>query len=271
MANKPLVSVVIPTYNAEEFIQPSLNSILNQTYTNLEVIVIDDCSTDRTVERVCEISRADKRVRVLKNDHNLGIGGNRNKGIQEAKGKYICWQDADDISLPDRIESQVIFLEARPRVGIVGGYITFFSGAADGVTRRYAEDDRTLRKNIFKYNPVAQPACMVRRECFDRVGGYNQNLRLSEDLEMQFRIGEQYEFGNIQQVVLKYRQSPGSLTAANLKKMELATLSIRKRYRKNQAYRFDFSDLLYNVAQLASMSMPRVVRMAVFGFIRGDK
>lgn len=267
---KNLVSVIIPAYNAGEYVGEAIKSIQSQTYKDLEIIVIDDCSKDNTVDIVNEMAKKDNRINLLKNKENLGIGGNRNKGIEVAKGEYICWQDADDISLPQRIERQVEFLESHPDVGVVGGFIQFFSAHGDGATRRYAVDDSMLRATIFRYNPVAQPASMMRAECFDTVGGYDPKYRVSEDLDMLFRIGEHYQFGNVQDIVLRYRQTEGSLTASNLKAMEKATLTIRAHYSRSKAYHFGFADRLYNLAQKLSMSMPSSLRMYVFKKIRGD-
>jgi len=271
MSNKkPLVSVVIPVYNAALYVEESLRSIINQTYNNLEILVIDDCSKDDSVKIVENIAKTDPRVRLIKNKSNLGIGGNRDKGIKNSKGKYICWQDADDVSLPDRIEQQVDFLENHPKVGVVGGFITFFDVNGPSTTRKYAEDDQSLRGAIFKYNPVAQPASMARAECYKMVGGYDPHYRLSEDLEMLFRIGERYAFGNIQKVVLMYRQTESSLTASNLKNMEKATLEIRKRYSQSKAYDYSPGDALFNKLQSISMMMPFSLRMRLFKLIRGD-
>ena len=267
---KPLVSVIVPAYNAAAYIEEALMSVIKQTYANLEILVIDDCSTDGTLEIVRRIAKLDSRIKVLKNKHNLGIGANRDKGLKNTRGEFICWQDADDISLPNRVALQVDFLNKHPKVGVVGGFMTFFSDKGDLTTRRYKQDDASLRRTIFKYNPVSQPACMMRRECFAKVGGYDPAYRLSEDLEMQFRIGEHYEFGNVQQVVLKYRQTQSSLTASNLRAMELATLSIRKKYAKSSAYHYSLFDVIYNSAQRVSMFMPTKLRMFLFKIIRGD-
>jgi len=270
MSRNPLVSVVVPAYNAAAYIEEALMSVVEQTYTNLEILVIDDCSTDRTLEIVKRIAKGDSRIRILENKHNLGIGGNRDKGVKNSCGEFICWQDADDISLPNRVSLQVDFLNKHPRVGVVGGFMTFFSEKGELTTRRYEQDDASLRRTIFRYNPVSQPASMMRRECFAKVGGYDPSYRLSEDLEMQFRIGEFYEFGNVQEVVLKYRQTQGSLTASNLRAMEIATLSIRKKYANSSAYHYSFLDAMYNTAQRASMFMPPKLRMFIFKIIRGD-
>ncbi|MEO5690812.1 MAG: glycosyltransferase [Candidatus Saccharimonadales bacterium] len=270
MKKNPLVSVIIPAYNAESYIKIAIDSIQDQTYKNLEIIVIDDKSTDNTLSIANQLAEKDERIKLIKNTTNIGIGGNRNKGIEKSNGDYICWQDADDISRPDRIQNQVDYLESHPEVGMVGGFITFFEDEHEGKTRRYAEDDQTLRYNIFKYNPVAQPACMVRRACYERVGLYDSSLRVSEDLDMIFRIGEKFKFGNIQEVVIKYRQTSGSLTSSNLKEMEKVTLMLRDKYRYSDSYHFSFFDVLYNTAQRWSLCMPNSLRMRIFQLIRGD-
>ncbi len=270
MKKNPLVSVIIPAYNAESYIKIAIDSIQGQTYKNLEIIVIDDKSTDNTSSIVSTIAKKDERIKLIKNETNIGIGGNRNKGIEKSNGDYICWQDADDISLPDRIQKQVDYLESHPEVGVVGGFITFFEDEYESKTRRYAEDDHTLRSNIFKYNPVAQPACMVRKACYKSVGLYDSSLRVSEDLDMMFRIGEKFKFGNLQEVVIKYRQSSGSLTSSNLKQMEKVTLMLRDKYRYSDSYHFSFLDMLYNAAQRGSLHMPNSLRMKIFQLIRGD-
>ena len=173
--------------------------------------------------------------------------------------------------MPDRIEKQLAFLEEHPGVGVVGGFIQFFDETGDGVIRTYAESDRELRAKIFRYNPVAQPASMFRRECFEKVGYYDPTLLVDEDLDMFFRVGEVYEFGNVQQVVLKYRQSTTSLTASRLREMEVVALKLRQKYRKSDKYNYTMADALFNMAQRATMFIPSKIRIELFKIIRGDK
>lgn len=271
-ASRIRVSVVIPAYNAQDYISDAIEGIIGQTYKDIEIIIIDDASIDRTAEIIREYASRDSRIHIYTNESNLGIGANRTKGIELARGEYICWQDADDISLPDRIDLQVAYLDANPKVGVVGGFMQFFDEDGDGPIRSYCEFDRDLRKTIFRYNPVAQPASMVRRSCYDKVGGYDARLTVDEDLEMLFRIGEQYEFANIQKVVLRYRQLDSSLTRSNLKRMELGTLALRRKYARHQAYRFSFIDAVFNSLQYVSLwLMPTGFRMWLFHVIRGDK
>ena len=267
----PLVSVVIPAYNCADYIGDAINSILSQTYPNVEIIIIDDASTDETLSIVNNFAKKDNRIQVYSNKNNLGIGANRNYGIKLSKGEYICWQDADDISLPLRIEHQVEHLLEHPEVGVVGGYIQFFGPNQKKVVRKYEQDDIDLRAMIFRYNPVAQPASMFRTEVYESVGYYDSNLRVSEDLEMFFRLGEKYKFGNVQEIVLMYRQVQSSLTRTNLKKMEKESLRLRRYYSDNKAYKFTIVDSLYNQFQQMSMFIPALLRIRIFALMRGDK
>lgn len=265
----PRVSVIIPAFNAQNVIAESLKSILNQTYGAIECIVIDDCSTDRTWQILQEFAASDTRVRIYQNQNNLGVGGNRNKGIGLAKGEFICWQDADDIALPDRIALQLRYLQENPQVGVVGGYLQFFGTNVKESIRKYPEHDRELRKIIFKFNPIAQPAMMCRAECFRAVGLYNEKYRVDEDLDMLFRLGEKYEFANVQQVVIRYRQDEKSLTGANLKHMELMTIRLRKLYAGSPAYKPTMFDYAYNLVQYLSIFIiPPKLKIRLFNLLR---
>ena len=123
----PLISVIMPCYNREKYIVEAIESILNQTYTNFEFIIIDDCSTDNTFEIVKEYAKKDNRILALKKDKNYCYVHSLNKGIEIAKGKYIARMDDDDISLPERFEKQVEFLEKNEDIIALGTFIEIFS------------------------------------------------------------------------------------------------------------------------------------------------
>lgn len=272
MSNSPKVSVITPAYNAEKYIEESVESILNQTFTDFELIVIDDCSTDKTWEIIQKYAGKDKRVVAVKNEKNLGIAGNRNKGLSLARGEYIVWQDADDISLPGRIEKQYMFLESHLDTGIVGGFLQFFSddGTSSGV-RKYHADDADLRKRIFRYSPVAQPASMIRKRCLNEVGEYDLKYPPAEDIDMSFRVGMRHKFANLQEVVLKYREHPNSATFTRLKKIELSTMEIRRKYSKGFGYKMTVFDIVYNIAQFISIFIvPPRVKIWLFDKIRNN-
>ena len=265
----PLVSVIMPAYNAEKYIGEAIESILNQTFTDYEFIILDDASTDSTWEIIQNYAKQDARILPVKNEKNLYIAENRNKGLSLAKGKYIVWQDADDISLPTRIEKQVTLMENNPSVGICGAYIQSFNGTGMLDIRRYAQNDADLRKNIFKFSPVAQPVAIVRKDAVDEVGYFNPNYPPAEDIDMSFRIGEFYDFANIPEVLLKYREHPNSATHVKLKKQIKATLEVRRKYINNPKYKFTFSDYIAYGFSVLMEVIPPSITLPVFKVVRG--
>lgn len=258
--SNPLVSVIIPAYNAQLYLAEALQSILKQTYEDFEVIILDDASTDGTLVIANHFRLEDSRIQVISNETNLHIAGNRNKGIALAKGKYIIWQDADDISLPSRIEKLVNLMESDELLGIAGSNLQVFDETGDKEVRTYATGDADLRKNLFKYSPVAQPAAIVRKECFDVVGGYNESYLSAEDLDMAFRIGCRYKFGNINEILLRYRLSSTNQTYNHTKKMIVTTLSIRRKYAKGTCYKMSTTDYVaYCLTYLSQFMPPRLM------------
>lgn len=269
-ATRPL-SVVIPAYNASRVLPEAIDSILGQSFGDFEVIVIDDCSTDGTWDVIQDYARRDSRVLPHRNEKNLGIAGNRNKGVSLCRGKYLAWQDADDVSLPDRLRTQFEFLESHPEVGIVGGYIELFRGDKVLGVRKYPADDESLRRCIFRYSPIAQPAAMVRVEALRKAGEYNLRYPPAEDIDMTFRIGEHFKLANLEQIVVRYRESDTSATFTRLRKMELSTLEIRRRHSRSRAYRMTLGDRLYNAAHFFSVwTVPPRLKIRLFNLWRNS-
>jgi glycosyltransferase involved in cell wall biosynthesis len=263
------ISVVMPAFNAELYIAESIQSILEQSFDDFELIIIDDASTDRTLEILNKYVKKDSRIRVFSNEKNLGIAGNRNLGVSLALGKYLAWQDADDIALPYRLEQQYQFLEAHPEVGIVGGYLELFSGNNIRGVRRYAEGDFALRKSMFKYSPIAQPAAMIRKDILDRAGIYDLSYPPAEDLDMTFRIGMLSKLANIPKILIRYRVSATSATGKNLKTMELNTLRIRRKYLFRVPYQASTIDIAYNLAHFLSIYLvPGKWKIKLFSLLR---
>ncbi len=250
----PLVSVLMPAYNAEKYIAEAIESILNQTYKNFELIIIDDASTDNTFD----ISQRfkDKRVILIRNEKNLYIADNRNKALSFAQGKYIVWQDADDISYSYRLEKQVAFMEEHLEIGICGGYLDSFISEKVIDTRKYFSDDQNLRAKIFKQSPVAQPSAIIRKECFQKVGLYNIKYPPAEDLDMSFRIGTYYKFANLQVSLIKYREHTNSATFHKLRIIIINTLKIRFNNISNKAYKFTLFDFVYQIITLVALFFP---------------
>lgn len=266
------ISVLMPAYNAAPYIAEAIHSILNQTFADFELIVIDDCSTDKTYQIVSELALFDSRIKVIKNAINLGIAGNRNKALSLARGKYIAWQDADDVSFPERLTLQYEFLERNSKVGIVGASLELFTDNQVLGYRHYPLTDELIRRTIFRYSPITQPAAMIRTDVLHQVGIYDLALPPAEDLDMTFRIGQLYQLGNVDQVLVRYRISETSATAVAQRRMEVNTLKIRFKYAKSGSYKVVLSDVIFNVAHLISLwFVPAGVKRWIFTKLRDEK
>lgn len=228
----PLISVIVPAYNAENFIGETLNSVLSQTYRNIEVLVVDDGSQDRTPEIVKAFVQKDERV-ILLQQTNAGVAAARNLAIQISRGEYIAPLDADDIWYPEKLEKQVqCFLEADESVGLVyawsvsideEGKIFWHSKTVKLDRINYVEGDvfTALVYSNFISNASVP---LIRRTCLDRVGGYNdqlkaQNAQGCEDWDLSLRIAEFYQFRVVPEFLIGYRQVIGSM-GSNCKAME---------------------------------------------------
>ncbi len=266
---KPLVTVLMPAYNADRYIAEAIESILDQTFRDFEFIICDDGSTDRTWQIIQDHAIKDNRIKQIKNEKNLGIVGSRNMLISVAMGDYIAWQDADDISMQYRLERQYEFMEGHHEVAILGGWLQFFNEKGNWSIRKYATADAQLRRTIFRYSPVAQPGSMIRKKCLDAVGTYDLNRPVAEDLDMSFRLGVKYKFANLPEVVLMYRENDSSSTFTRLKALELNTIEIRKKYSRGCGYTMSLTDKIYNLVHYISIFLvsPRV-KIKLFSFMR---
>lgn len=272
-SKNPLVSVVMPAYNAEKYIAEAIESILNQTYKNFEFIIVNDGSTDNTLNIIKKYAKKDKRIKVISNETNMGIAKTRNNYLKIVKGKYIATQDADDISLPIRISEQVKYLESHPKVGVVGAFIEIFEDSTEKVIgiRKYNEKDEDLRRTVFFYSPIAQPTSMIRKEAFDILGHYDAEYPPAEDLDLWFRIGSKYQFANIQKILLKYRYNPNSATGSKTKLMEQLTLKIREKNYNNPAYKLTLFARVFNLLHKISLYIiPSKFKLWLFNRIRDN-
>jgi len=189
------VSVIITAYNEEKKIERSVCSILNQTYKEIELIIINDGSTDRTIDVINKF--CDPRIHVV-NRENLGRIKSLNEGLKIAKGEYIAINDADDYSELDRIEKQVRYLDSNDDVGVLGtSYFRIDSIRGEKYIRHYPTEDYAIKRDMCKYIPICQGTVMYRRNLIINAGGYNENFEDIEDLELWIRVGRQTKFANL--------------------------------------------------------------------------
>lgn len=161
MNKNPKVTVLMPVYNGEEYLREAIESILFQSFGNFEFLIIDDGSTDDSINIIA--SYTDPRIRVITNGENIGIARALNKGIELARGKYIARMDSDDISLPKRFEKQVDFLDKNPEIGIVGSWIKTFGGRKTIILAHPCNPEMVRIFFLFD-SPLAHPTVMMRRE-----------------------------------------------------------------------------------------------------------
>lgn len=267
------ISVVMPVYNAEAFLEEAIESILAQTFTDFEFVIVDDASTDHSLEIIQKYLELDQRIILLNNEKNLGIAGTRTKGTKYATGKFVAVADADDISFPTRFEKQHAYLESHSECGVVGAFIQLFNSETGKILgfRKYYEDDKRLRKRIFLYSPIAQPVSMIRRDVFENLGYYDPKYPPAEDLDLWFRIGTKYKFANLQEILLKYRVTKNSATISRIQTMETMSLEIRRKYSQGYNYSMTLKDKIFNQSLRMTGFVPYKTKMWIFSLIRDER
>jgi glycosyltransferase involved in cell wall biosynthesis len=198
-----LVTVLLPVYNAEKYLKESLNSILNQTYQNIEILLINDASTDRTEELIKNYT--DSRIRVIHNETNIGLAATLNKGISLANGKYIARMDADDISYRERLERQVKYLEENPSVGVLGTSIKYFGQSK--FLNKFPECHESCKTHLLFNVCCGHPTVIYRKSIFaSKPRWYKEELRqYSEEYDLYLNLIDVAKFANLPEVLLKYR------------------------------------------------------------------
>jgi len=193
-----LISVLMPVFNVEKYVEEALNSILSQTYTNLEVIVIDDGSVDKTADIVQGLALNDPRIRFLKNPSNLKIARSLNRGLSVASGSYIARMDGDDISMPDRIERFLKHLENNPDLELVGCSVVSIDSEGNELGRtKYPGSMAAIEKTLALQSPVAH-IWLAKRQLYDRLQGY-RDMPGVEDYDFLLRaMSSNSKFENIQ-------------------------------------------------------------------------
>jgi len=208
MQSNPLVSIIIPVHNGEKYLKESIESCLNQDYSPLEIIVVDDKSEDNTLEILSEYQKKSNILKVISVEKQNGLGNVINIGVKNSNGKYIARMDADDIMCPDRIKKQAEYMEKNPNCVAVGGQIDIIDEKSNNIGHReYALEDSRLKRNRFLFQPFAHPAVMLRRKTLEEVGLYPEDMWKTEDVKLFLTLSTKGEFANLPDTVLKYRMT----------------------------------------------------------------
>lgn len=211
MVAPPLVSVLMSVYNGEEELTASLDSILSQTLQELELIVVDDGSTDRTGELLAACS--DPRLQVI-TQANSGLTLALNRAALQAQGRYLARMDVGDYSLPQRLERQVDFLEQHPEIAGCGSCTAWIDSRGEVIgTSQVVTTPAAIRRGLLKMNLLSHGSVMIRRVLFQALGGYRPFFRFAQDYDLWLRISEQYRLTNLVEVLYQWQIAPGAISA----------------------------------------------------------
>lgn len=212
MNMSPAVTILMSVYNGDKYLREAIDSILNQTFNDFEFIIINDASTDKTKDILD--SYEDKRIKIINNTENIGLTKSLNIGIKSSNGRYIARMDADDISLPERLETEKRFLDQNKNIGMVGTYYYFISSDGKIIeTITLPTDNKELQEKLIEQNQFGHGTVMFRSECIYKIGPYREEFKYSQDYDFWLRISEVYEIANIPIPLYKWRLNKGSISA----------------------------------------------------------
>ena len=245
--NAPQISVVLTTYNRSKCLARAINSILNQTLTNFELVIINDGSTDDTRKVLADYAKKDERIKVY-HQRNSGLAQARNAGVRQAKGAYIAFMDDDDYSLPKRLEEQLYFLQRHAQFAACICHYQHVRKINDKIANKSSceprNEDMVYNKERLKNIPVIiyplSPITMITKEAFQSCGGYRPFFKITEDLDFTLRFQEKFRFGVVPKLLYEYTTPSnnwgGNMTTAGPTQMLKYQLVcyISAWYRRNQ-------------------------------------
>lgn len=210
---QPKVSVIMNVYNGSSFLEDAIQSVLSQTFTNFELVIVNDGSTDQTGQ-ILDIHKCNSRVVIVTNPVNKGIAASKNIAIRKSKGEYIALMDADDISEPDRLQKQMDYLDSHPDIGVVGAWSRVINDKGELLSEvmRPESDSVIVLWMLLRHCAMNQPTIMLRRNLVIQAGGYNEKLSVSEDYEMWTRLASITKLSNIPEYLVRYRQHDNNIS-----------------------------------------------------------
>ncbi|MDO8575677.1 MAG: glycosyltransferase [bacterium] len=239
----PKVSVIIPAYNRAKYISKAIESVLNQSFKDFEIILIDDGSKDETAEIAYKYIN-DPRLKITLNDKNRGISYSRNRGLSLSKGEYIAMLDSDDVWIDsDKLAKQVKFLSENENHALVGTQVTLIDDNGKFIKNLelYSTSDESIRENMLLRNQFAQSSILIRKRAVLESGNYDENLRVWEDYDLWLKIGSKensranrkWQFANLPDFSLGYRVHEGSISNQKKTENNKLLLKIIRKYKDN--------------------------------------
>lgn len=230
----PKISIITITYNRARFLPEAIESVLAQSFTDWELLIIDDASTDDTSEVAGRYASIDQRIKYYKNQENLKISRSRNRGLELSKGDYVAVLDSDDIWRDkDKLQKQYDYLVGHPACGLIGGGVVVIDERGKEM-RRYLNEqgDESIRKKLLIKNQFAQSSVMYPRQAVLDLGKYDVELSGIEDYDLWMRVGAKYELANLDSYVLSYRLHGGNVSVTDRARLMERNLFLIKKYKE---------------------------------------
>lgn len=225
-SDSPKVTVLMPVYNGEKYLEKAIESILNQTFRDFEFIIVDDGSTDSTSSIIACYQQKDARIRIY-NQENRGLVASLNVGCQLSRGKYIARMDADDVSLPERLAKQVAYLDAHPEVGVLGGWMEVIDESGGPQNKvRVPTTPSLIKWSLLFGCPVVHPSVMMRRDIIEPLGFYRPEALHAEDYDLWARACFTTQIANIPEILVRHRVWQGGSTTRHSEAIEQYTVRV---------------------------------------------
>lgn len=252
-----MVSIILPTYNGSKYIRESIESILQQTYENWELIIIDDCSKDDTPQIIAEYAKLDKRIRVYRNENNLRLPASLNKGFSLSKGDFLTWTSDDNKYKPNAIEVLQSKLKQNTNLGLVFSAMDYIDSA--GKVRDVSQ--RVENKNEIYYKNIVMASFMYTRKAYEKTGDYDTKRFLVEDYDYWLRIVENFDFDYIEESLYFYRTHEGSLTETRNRQVLEAKIELYEDKLCSNDFSEDVLRNIYRELAVANFSLDKYQEM----------
>src|SRR3990167_9343393 len=259
MRNKPKISVIMSVYNGMPHLEQAVESVLEQTYKNFEFIIVDDASSDDTLKFLKSLKDKQslrsssfdelrtaglKRIKLIENKKNLGLAASLNIALRQAQGDYVARMDADDISLPDRLKTQIDYLIKNPQIDICGTWVKLIdeNNQIIGTVHKPTNDEKIKKMNIW-ITGLIHPTWLARREVFEKLNGYDTHYDMAEDYEFLIRA-KNFKMANINEELLMWRNPQNRRSQKGIERMYRQSLAIRWKYFLNGDFGIFYLPLL---------------------------
>lgn len=263
----------MPNYNGAEYIAEAIESVLNQTYRDFELIIVEDASTDNSREIIDRYAAIDSRIKVIQNKTNLFVNIACNIGLNVAKGKYYARIDSDDICMPTRLEKQLKFMEANPEISICGAFCKIID--RDGriiANKTFPTDDESIKSSIWSRTPIQHSCMFARMDKMREVDFYSGKKDPSEDLELMLRTLNVFKFANLPEYLVKYRIHGDNLIFTKQKEIIRRSVKLRREAIKKYDYNVSIKDItMINITWFLQFFPKKFVYWLFYKLIIKDK